>query len=129
MGTTQFRSFLGKVLGVRDLVEKFDTDVVDGKGRKLGWAMALLEMLVDPMLVAWVPTWVREQCERRNPYFRPCLRQALGTCKDEFMKPRRKRDAEAAVEEAEGAEEKTPNPYYLPEGRRTNWHLLRLVRR
>ena len=32
------------------------------------------------------------------------------------MKPRRKRDAVAAAHDAEEAEEKTPNPYYLPEG-------------
>ena len=100
-GTTQFPCGPGRFLGVQDLVQKFDTDAVDGKGRKLGWAMALLEMLVDPMLVAWVPTWVREQYERRNPYFRPCLRQALDTCKDEYMKPRRKRGTAVADEEAE----------------------------
>ena len=45
------------------------------------------------------------------------------------MKPRRKRDQVAAKHDAEEAEEKIPNPYYLPEGNRTNRHLLRLVRR
>ena len=110
-GASQFRSVPGRLLGVQDLVQKFDTDVDDGKGRKLGWAMALMEMLVDPMLVAWVPAWVREQYERRNPFFRACLRQALDSCKDEFMKPRRKRDAVAVADDAGAAEEKIPNPY------------------
>ena len=45
------------------------------------------------------------------------------------MKPRRKRDAVAVAHDAEEAEENIPNPYYLPEGNRTNRHLLRLVRR
>ena len=72
---------------------------------KYGWPMALMEMLVDPMLMAWVPAWVREQYERRNPFFRPCLRQALDSCKDECMKPRRKRDAVAVAHDAEEIEE------------------------
>ena len=83
---------------------------------------------MGPMLVAWVPSWVREQHERRNPYFRACLRQALDSCKDECVKPRCKGDGKPFAEEEE-AEEKTPNPYYLPEGKRTNRNLLRLVRR
>jgi len=66
-----------RFLGVQDLVLKFDSDRVDAKGRKLGWAMALMEMLVDPMLAAWVPGYVREQYERWNPFFRPTLRWAL----------------------------------------------------
>ena len=60
-GTTSFTKPDGRHLGVQDLVNKFDTDAVDTKGRKLGWAMALLEMLVDPMLMSWVPDWVHEQ--------------------------------------------------------------------
>ena len=52
-GTTKLEEHAGRFLGVADLVRKFDTDEVDGKGRKLGWALALMEMLVDPMLVAW----------------------------------------------------------------------------
>ena len=51
-GETDFVESRGRFLGVQDLVMVFDTDKVDAKGRKLGWAMALLEMLVDPMLVA-----------------------------------------------------------------------------
>ena len=36
-----------------------------------------MEMLVDPVLVAWVPGWVVEQYERWNPKFRGTLRWAL----------------------------------------------------
>ena len=43
-----------------------------------GWALALLEMLVDPVLVSWVPKWVREQYERANPYFRRVLEKMSG---------------------------------------------------
>ena len=39
-----------------------------------------MEMLVDPMLVCWVPGWVREQYERANLYFRSVLNR-LETCK------------------------------------------------
>ena len=56
---------------------KFDTQKRDAQGRPLGWALALMEMVIDPMLLAWVPGWVVEQYERWNPYFRPCLRSAL----------------------------------------------------
>jgi hypothetical protein len=31
-----------------------------------GWAFALLEMLVDPVLVSWVSEWVRERCEKMS---------------------------------------------------------------
>ena len=65
---------------MQDLVLKFDPAKADAKGRPLGWALALMEMLVDPMLASWVPFWVREQYERWNPYFRPCLRSALREC-------------------------------------------------
>ena len=34
-----------------------------------------MEMLVDPMLVCWVPGWVREQYERANPFFRSVLKR------------------------------------------------------
>ena len=76
-GTTSFKKPQGRHLGVQDLVDQFETDAVDAKGRKLGWAMALLEMLVDPMLMSWVPGWVHEQYERWNPCFRGALRWAL----------------------------------------------------
>ena len=35
-GATQFEEHGGRFLGVADLVRKFDTDEVDGKGRTLG---------------------------------------------------------------------------------------------
>ena len=76
-GHSVFRMPPNRFLGVQDLVLKFDTEKRDGKGRRVGWALALMEMLVDPMLSRWVPSWVREQYERGNPYFRPCLRSAL----------------------------------------------------
>ena len=53
-------------LGTRDLYMKFE-------GPAHGWALALLEMLVDPMLKTWVPGWVVEQYERGNPYFKDVL--------------------------------------------------------
>ena len=141
-GSTVFREVGGRLLGVEDLFRKFDTDRVDSKGRKVSWAFALMEMLVDPMLVAWVPSWVREQYERRNPYFRACLRQAVDTCAEPHLDlqalvqkrakrrgPKAVADPQSVKDLTEEAEEKTPNPYFLPVERRTNWHLLRLVRR
>ena len=35
-------------------------------------------MPVDPVLVTWVPKWVREQHERANSYFRRVLGKMLG---------------------------------------------------
>ena len=67
---------LDKFLGVRDLWSKF-MDKKDRRGRQVGWALALMEMLLDPLLVAWVPGWVVEQYERWNPYFRGTVRWAL----------------------------------------------------
>ena len=59
---------LNVFLGVRDLIEEFE-------GRRQGaWSFGLMEMLVDPVLVAWVPSWVVEQYERWNPYFRDAVR-------------------------------------------------------
>ena len=56
-GTTDFAAPLGRFLGVQDLVREFDGRQ-DRAGKEIGWAQALMEMLVDPMLVAWVPGWV-----------------------------------------------------------------------
>ena len=42
--------------------------------------MVAMEMLVDPMLVCWLPGRVREQYERANPYFRSVLKH-LQTCR------------------------------------------------
>ena len=39
-----------------------------------GWSLALLEMLVDPVLVRWVPQHVVEQYRRWNPFFVKSLR-------------------------------------------------------
>ena len=75
-GTTEFVAPLGRFLGVQDLVRKFDGKT-DRAGKEIVRAQALMEMLVDPMLVAWVPGWVVEQYERWNPKFRGTLRWAL----------------------------------------------------
>ena len=76
-GTTEFAAPMGRFLGVQDLVRQFDGRK-DRAGKEVGWAQALMEMLVDPMLVAWVPGWVVEQYERWNPKFRGTLRWAKG---------------------------------------------------
>ena len=55
-------------LGIEDLQWKFQ-DAARGNG----WAMAMMEMLVDPMLSEGVPEWVVEQYERGNPCFRSVL--------------------------------------------------------
>ncbi len=75
-GRTPFAHKADRFLGVLDLVLAFDTDRQDSKGRPLGWPLAPMEMLTDPMLVSWVPSRVREQYERWNPFFRACLRNA-----------------------------------------------------
>ena len=38
-----------------------------------GWAYALMEMLVDPVLLEWVPDYIVEQYRRWNPYFTESL--------------------------------------------------------
>ena len=50
---------------------------VRGRGWKYGWPMALMEMLVDPVLSLWVPSWVVEQYKRWNPKFGAFLEKAL----------------------------------------------------
>ena len=59
-------------LGTRDLYTRFE-QAEDSKGRREGWTLALMEMLVDPMLRQWVPAWVIEQYERQDPFFREVL--------------------------------------------------------
>ena len=117
---------------MQDLVNQFETGAVDAKWRKLGWAMALLEMLVDPMLMSWVPDWVHEQYERWNEFFRPCVRQAHETCREKTLVLRRLVDkrierrgidgtAEAQQMREDAPAGKTvPNPYYLRPEARTN---------
>jgi len=64
-------------LGVDDLVMAFD-------GKPQGWALGLLEMLVDPVLYEWVPQWVVEQYVRWNPTFLETLAEVVrdATCGD-----------------------------------------------
>ena len=57
-----------RYLGVRDLYVKFE-----GVGKDDGWALALMEMLTDPMLRQWVPEWVVEQYHRANPFYQEVL--------------------------------------------------------
>ena len=64
---------LDKHLGIDDLFMTFDGKK-DARGSDVGWGLALMEMLVDPMLSTWVPEWVVEQYERMNPFFRDVLR-------------------------------------------------------
>ena len=125
------------------MVAKFDTELLDSKGRKLGWALALMEMLVGPMLMCWVPDWVHEQYERWNPFFRPCVRQANETCMHrtfdlgqllEKRIERRQLDAAAAQRLRASLPERpedrvVSNPYFLEARSRTNRSFLRLVRR
>lgn len=75
-GATEFLQPIGRYLGVQDLILRFD-ERKDRAGEGVGWGMALVEMLVDPMLSAWVPGCVVEQCERWHRYFRGSLRWAL----------------------------------------------------
>ena len=49
-----------RFLGIRDLVGKFDGIKTRNTQREVGWTLALLEMLVDPLLSTWVPEWLRE---------------------------------------------------------------------
>ncbi len=96
---------------------KFDTEKRDAQGRPLGWALALMEMLADPMLLAWVPGWVVEQYERWNPYFRPCVRSALQQYK---MK-----SGKAVLDATTKA--RVPNPHFLRQPH-TNKNFLWTVR-
>ena len=54
-GHSVFRMPPNRFLRVQGLVLKFDTEKGDGKGRRLGWALALMEMLVNPVLSQLVP--------------------------------------------------------------------------
>lgn len=69
-----------RYLGVDDLYQAFHGRTErSGWERSMdrGWHFALMEMLVDPVLVRWVPRWVVEQYERWNPKFREKLDQVL----------------------------------------------------
>ena len=84
-------SLLDRHLGCQDLYDAFEGERrhelvwADGGWREqvtrrsvsCGWAFALMEMLVDPLLCEWVPKWVVEQYERRNPHFREALASVL----------------------------------------------------
>ena len=62
-----------RFLGVHDLFMKFEGTKRDRKGKDIGWALALMEMLTDTVLYNWVPAWLSEQYERANPFFKEVL--------------------------------------------------------
>ena len=49
----------------------------------------MMEMLLDPVLVAWVPKWVVEQYERRNPAFRVMVDKELRQDKEHLLSNRK----------------------------------------
>ena len=61
-----------RYLGTRELYYKFEGKL-DGRHNNVGWTLALMEMLIDPMLTQWVPVWLVEQYERASPFFRESL--------------------------------------------------------
>jgi hypothetical protein len=86
-------AFFDRYLGSQDLYDAFEgvqrreliwdegsgawTERVLRRPVNCGWAFALMEMLVDPVLSEWVPKWIVEQYERRNPHFREALARVL----------------------------------------------------
>ena len=77
-----------RYLGVADLVTRFQ-DRKDSQGRVHGWGLALMEMLLDPVLRWWVPSWLVEQYERQNPTFRRCVEWVLQAPRTERERGRR----------------------------------------
>ena len=86
-----------RFLGLADLVEAFELgatrtelrwDSASGweerrckkRPRNCDWAFAMIEMLLDPVLSAWIPKWIVEQYERRNPAFRGIVERELKNC-------------------------------------------------
>ena len=52
---------------------------------KIDWTFAMLEMLVDPVLKAWVPKWIVEQYERKNPDFRALVKQFVSEDREDVL--------------------------------------------
>jgi hypothetical protein len=98
---------LDRYLGIQDLVMEFD----GGRRREMvwnmeadpvswlpverrvgawqyGWKLAFLEMLVDPLLLEWVPMWVRDRFYRWNPDFSDCLKVLLSKDAGKCMRNR-----------------------------------------
>ena len=59
-GASAFTQPADRYLGVQDLVYKFYTPGRDREGLEFGWAMVLMEMLVDFLLCLWTPDCVVE---------------------------------------------------------------------
>ena len=72
-----------RFLGIRDLYVKFE------RGTDDCWGLGLLEMLVDPMLSQWVPSWLIEQYDRCNPFFREVLASLVSMVSDGKIKRNR----------------------------------------
>ena len=98
-------SHLDRFLGLSDLEEAFERGLTRREFRFHGtrdwrehtcrkrprncdWAFALMEMLLDPVLVVWVPKWVVEQYERRNPAFRVMVDKELRQDKKNLLSNR-----------------------------------------
>ena len=79
-----------RYLGVADLVTRFQ-DKKDSQGRVNGWGLALMEMLLDPVLRWWVPSWLVDQYERQNGTFRRCVEWVLQAPLTEREKWRRRK--------------------------------------
>jgi len=95
-----------RFVGVQDLVAAFDerrreemvwsTPTQGGAypfrrrrfspGVTYGWSFALMEMLVDPVLLEWVPEYVVEQYKRWNPYFVDFLDQVTSEWREKGAK-------------------------------------------
>ena len=121
---------LDKYLGIEDLYDAFEgthrrelvyVDEENGwrereprrRPANCGWAFALMEMLVDPVLHEWVPKWIVEQYERRNPHFKDALaavlredRERILTNRQLLLKARRvmRRMSKAAERDAKAAQ-------------------------
>ena len=60
LGGSKFVQPASRFLGVHDLFMKFEGTKRDRKGKDIGWALALMEMLTDTVLYNWVPAWLSE---------------------------------------------------------------------
>ena len=99
-----------RFLGLADLVEAFELgatrtevswvgDSASGwkerervckkRPRNCDWAFAMIEMLLDPVLSAWIPKWIVEQYERRNPAFRGIVERELKNDKEHDLSNRK----------------------------------------
>ena len=70
----------------RRVGRRYRFDVVElSKARAFGWARAVVEMFLDPVLVRWVPEPVLEQYRRWNHYFVPAVEKILSEAGNETI--------------------------------------------